>query len=95
VYALLATARLDLLKTAQLEAEARTGLRPPRFADLEDLQMRWKVAENLDERRGVLSDLQARLTGVLGPDQYARYWRVVEEVFERNLLVPGRAVLPW
>jgi len=39
--------------------------------------------------------LRKNLTDLLGPRQSDLYWRLLEQVVERDLLRPGPGAFPW
>jgi len=98
VFVLMATARLELLEEAQREASTRLSLEPAvtqRLAELQALKVPWQQAQSLEERRNLLIQLQKNLSDLLGPQRYASYWGILEQVVERNLLRPGPGAFPW
>lgn len=98
VFALMATGRLELLEEAWREASAQLSLDPAlaqRAAELQALRGPWQLAQNFDERRGLLIQLRKNLTDLLGAQQGALYWGLLEQVVERSLLRPGPGAFPW
>ena len=90
--------RLELLEEARSEAITRWSLEPAiaqRLAELQALRAPWQQAQTLEERRDLLMQLRKNLTDLLGPRQSDLYWRLLEQVVERDLLRPGPGAFPW
>lgn len=98
VFVLVAADRLELLEEARREASTQLSLEPAiaqRLAELQALKVPWQQAQSLDERRDLLIQLQKSTSDLLGPQRYAAYSRLLEQVVERNLLRPGPGAFPW
>jgi hypothetical protein len=98
MFALLATGRLELLEEAWREARAQLSPEPAlaqRAVELPALRGAWQRAQSFDERRGLLVQLRQNLTELLGVQQGALYWGLLENVVERSLLQPGPGAFPW